>query len=74
MSELEQLREENKRLKNQIAAINKATYSHIDGRDLFADICPRNTLDIKRRFMGEETWHDGDWLSNLYEKIKKTRE
>lgn len=42
-----------------------ATHSHIDGRDLLAELHPRKTLDIKRRVDGVETWFEGDWLSNL---------
>jgi len=50
-----------------------ATYSHIDGRDLLAELHPRKTLDIKRRVDGRETWHEGDWLSTLYNEIKMAR-
>jgi|GEM_PF-4447045 len=43
------------------------TYSHIDGRDLLAELHPRKTLDIKRRVDGVETWYEGDWLTSLQE-------
>ena len=44
-----------------------ATHSHIDGRDLLAELHPRKTLDIKRRRDGVETWFEGDWLSTLFD-------
>lgn len=44
----------------------KATFSHIDGRDLLKELHPRKMLDIKRRVDGVETWFEGDWLSNLW--------
>ncbi len=47
-------------------AMVKATFSHIDGRDLLAELHPRNTLDIKRRVDGVERWFEADWLSNLW--------
>lgn len=46
-------------------AMALATFSHVDGRDLLDELHPRNTLDIKRRVDGVETWHEADWLSNL---------
>jgi hypothetical protein len=46
-------------------AMVHATFSHIDGRDLLAELHPRNTLDIKRRVDARETWFQADWLSNL---------
>lgn len=49
--------------------IVNATYSHIDGRDLLAELHPRRTLDIKRRVDAKETWFEGDWLSTLYKEI-----
>ncbi len=45
----------------------RRTFSHVDGRDLLAELHPRNMLDIKRRVDGKETWFEGDWLSNLME-------
>ena len=45
--------------------IDKATISHVDGRDLLDELHPRNMLDIRRRIDGVETWFEGDWLSNL---------
>lgn len=53
--------------------IDKATFSHVDGRDLFAQMHPRNTLDIKRRRDGVETWFEGDWLTDLWREIKAAR-
>lgn len=46
-------------------AMCKATFSHVNGRDLLAELHPRSELDIKRRRDGRETWFEGDWLSNL---------
>jgi hypothetical protein len=40
-------------------AMVKATYSHIDGRDLLRELHPRRQLDIKRRVDGRETWYEG---------------
>ncbi len=68
-----QLQAERDELVSRLKAIDKETYSHVDGRDLFAQFHPRNTLDIKRRVDGRETWFEGDWLSNLYSEIKKAR-
>ena len=48
-------------LRNLVAV----TFSHIDGRDLLAELHPRKTLDIKRRVDGVEKWFEGDWLSSL---------
>lgn len=45
----------------------RRTFSHVDGRDLLAELHPRKELDIKRRVDGKETWFEGDWLSNLWE-------
>ena len=50
-----------------------ATHSHIDGRDLLAELHPRKTLDIKRRVDGRETWHEGDWLSDLKREIDRAK-
>lgn len=41
------------------------TFSHVNGRDLLAELWPRKTLDIKRRIDGKDTWFQGDWLSDL---------
>jgi hypothetical protein len=46
-------------------AMARATFSHVDGRDLLDELHPRKELDIKRRVDGVETWFEGDWLSNL---------
>lgn len=43
----------------------RATFSHVDGRDLLAELHPRKTLDIKRRVDGVETWFEADWLTTL---------
>lgn len=48
-----------------LLAILAMTKSHVDGRDLLAELHPRKTLDIKRRVDGVETWFEGDWLSSL---------
>lgn len=47
-------------------AMARATYSHVDGRDLLYELHPRQQLDIKRRVDGRETWFEGDWLTNLF--------
>ncbi len=54
--------------------VNEATFSHVDGRDLLAELHPRKELDIKRRKDGVETWFEGDWLSNVYREIRPLRE
>lgn len=46
-------------------AMIRATFSHVDGRDLLDELHPRSRLDIKRRVDGIETWLEADWLSNL---------
>lgn len=48
-------------------AMVKATFSHVDGRDLLGELHPRKSLDIKRRRDGVETWFEADWLSRLME-------
>jgi hypothetical protein len=48
-------------------AMVEASFSHVDERDLLAELHPRNTIDIKRRVDGHETWFEGDWLSKLEE-------
>lgn len=50
-----------------------ATHSHVDGRDLLAELHPRNMLDIKRRIDGRETWFEGDWLTNLWREVESAR-
>lgn len=54
--------------------VNAATFSHVDGRDLLAELHPRKELDIKRRKDGVETWFEGDWLTNVYQEIEPLRE
>lgn len=46
-------------------AMVRGTFSHVNGRDLLRELHPRNTLDIKRRVDGRETWFEADWLSDL---------
>jgi hypothetical protein len=46
-------------------ALVHASFSHVNGRDLLAELHPRKELDIKRRADGVQTWFEGDWLSNL---------
>lgn len=60
-------------LEDALRAIDKQCFSHVDGRDLFAQMHPRNTLDIKRRVDARETWFDGDWLTDLWTAIKAAR-
>lgn len=42
-----------------------ASFSHMDGRDLLAELYPRAQLDIKRQVNGKETWFDGNWLTKM---------
>ena len=60
-------------LEAAVRGIDKQCFSHVDGRDLFAQMHPRNTLDIKRRVDARETWFEGDWLTNLWDAIKAAR-
>lgn len=46
-------------------AMTRATFSHVDGRDLLAELHPRKQLDIKRRVDAIDTWFEADWLSDL---------
>jgi|SRR5699024_1639722 len=68
-----ELRAELARVRRAAERVNDATFSHVDGRDLLAELHPRKTLDIKRRVDGKETWYEGDWLSSLYDAVKKLR-
>ncbi|MPZ20154.1 MAG: hypothetical protein GEV06_19885 [Luteitalea sp.] len=52
--------------------IDAAVRSH-DGRDLLDELHPRHHLDIKRRLDGRETWHEGDWLSDLRRAMQQAR-
>lgn len=72
-AENERLRTEVARMKVAFQAIDKECFSHVDGRDLFAQMHPRNTLDIKRRVDARESWFEGDWLTNLWKAIKTAR-
>ena len=60
-------------LEDALRVIDKQCFSHVDGRDLFAQMHPRNTLDIKRRVDARETWFEGDWLTDLWTAIKAAR-
>ena len=60
-------------LEAALRGIDKECFSHVDGRDLFAQMHPRNMLDIKRRVDAREAWFEGDWLSNLWDAIKSAR-
>lgn len=44
----------------------EGSFSHVDGRDLLAELHPRKTLDIKRRVDASETWFEGDWLTRVF--------
>lgn len=46
-------------------AMVRATYSHVDGRDLLAELHPRSELDVRRCKDRVVTWHEGDWLTTL---------
>lgn len=50
---------------DEVSTLIASTYSHVDGRDLLGELHPRNTLDIKRRVDGMDTFHEGDWLSEV---------
>ena len=59
------------KLHEAIKKVIKLSYSHVDGRDLFAELKPRNTLDIIRRVDGVETWHEGDWLTDFGDALRE---
>lgn len=65
--------EEVDKMREALKLVINATHSHVDGRDLLAELHPRNMLDIKRRVDGVETWFEGDWLSNLWLAVKHAR-
>jgi hypothetical protein len=46
-------------------AMVRATFSHVDGRDLLDELHPRKELDIRRRVDGNYTWLEADWLSTV---------
>lgn len=69
----QRLQNERDELLGALKAIDKECFSHVDGRDLFAQMHPRNMLDIKRRVDARETWFEGDWLTDLWGEIKKAR-
>lgn len=71
--DLDQADRDNARLREALEGVDKASNSHIDGRDLFEEIHPRNELDIRRRMDGVDTWHEADWLTNLWRAIKYGR-
>lgn len=56
-----------KELKDMI----RLSYSHVDGRDLFAELKPRNTLDIIKRVDGKETVFEADWITDLGDQLRK---
>jgi len=60
-------------LRAALERIIAATHSHVDGRDLLAELHPRRMLDIVRRVDGRETWFEGDWLSTLWRAVKEAR-
>ena len=68
----QRLQNERDELLGALKAIDKECFSHVDGRDLFAQMHPRNMLDIKRRVDARETWFEGDWLTDLWGEIKKS--
>ena len=53
--------------------VNEATYSHVDGRDLLAELHPRHHMDITVRRDGQDHHYGADWLSNLYDAVKALR-
>ena len=72
-SEFSALRADRDRLRGALERIIQSTHSHVNGRDLLAELHPRNILDIKRRVDARETWFQGDWLSNLWTEVKSGR-
>jgi len=46
-------------------AMAKATFSHVNGRDLLAELHPRSELNVWRRQDGRSTWFEADWLTTL---------
>lgn len=46
-------------------AMARATFSHVDGRDLLRELHPRHIIDIRRRVDGVNSWFEGDWLTKL---------
>lgn len=61
------------KLREALECVIASTHSHLDGRDLLAEMHPRKTLDVKRRVDGRETWFQGDWLSELWAAVKGAR-
>ena len=57
--------------RDTVMNVFKACWSHVDGRNYFTELKPRKTLDILKRIDGKETWHEGDWLTGLGEKLSK---
>lgn len=51
----------------RLAAMTKATYSHVDGRDLLHQLQPNGAhhIDIIVRINGEDRRYEGDWLKTL---------
>ena len=51
----------------KLEAMTKATYSHVDGRDLLHELQPNGAhhIDIKVRINGQDRWYEGDWLKLL---------
>lgn len=48
-------------------AMNAATYSHVDGRDLLHELQPNGAhhIDIIVRINGQDRRYQGDWLKRL---------
>lgn len=53
--------------------VNETTYSHVDGRDLLAELHPRHHMDIKVRRDGQDHHYEADWLSSLYAAVQALR-
>lgn len=51
----------------RLEAMTKATYSHVDGRDLLHQLQPNGAhhIDIVVRINGEDRRYEGDWLKTL---------
>lgn len=50
-----------------LEAMNAATYSHVDGRDLLHELQPNGAhhIDIIVRINGQDRRYQGDWLKRL---------
>lgn len=57
-------------------AVVEAATSHIDGRDLLAELHQHgwpHEIDIKTRKDAIDRWYEGDWLKDLYRAMINLR-